>query len=219
MALNWTVAFVDDHLYIPLVFILSVTKSMIMRLSIKSLIVPILFLALFACEDQADTLSVEKSEPTLSDDIAGARGNGVVESVTGSGHITAGDGLRVFTFNARKKADGSVSGVYHLNIQATGLKVKGSIECFTIEGNVAYLAGLVDRSNSEAAALNPPSGFMFKVTDNGQGANAAADQISLTQFNTELTEDVLDGICGDPSSFDFLDDFTFDVEAGNIQIH
>ena len=103
----------------------------------------------------------------------------VVQSVTGSGSFIFAGNNRTFSFTARRHADGTVSGqwerVNHLNESQT--KSHGQVTCFTIVGgNQAFLGGF---ATSGLFSTPPNNEVAWRVVDNGQGANAPADQISL----------------------------------------
>ena len=135
-----------------------------------------------------------------------ARRGKVVEKVTGSGHFTRGGQLRTFSFSAVKRADGTVTGEWQRFARAIGAKAHGDVTCFTIDGNQAWLGGVVERTTTI------PGEVRWTVIDNGEGANSAPDQISLQ------------GVGGGPGSADAscaaqLPRTMFDIEKGNIQIH
>ncbi len=130
---------------------------------------PLLVLATvfaFACTESPTDAGLEPPAPNFSL-------NPVVQSVSGSGHITSGGELRTFSFNARKRADGSVTGEWQRNTRSIGAKAHGDVTCFTIVGNQAWLGGVVERTTTI------PGEVAWTVVDNSEGANSAADQISL----------------------------------------
>ncbi len=130
----------------------------------------------------------------------------VVESVTGSGHFTRGGQLRTFSFSAVKRADGTVTGEWQRFARAIGAKAHGDVTCFTINGNQVWLGGVVERTTTI------PGEVAWTVIDNGEGANSAADQISLQSVGGG--PGFADAFCGaqPPRTM-------FDIEKGNIQIH
>jgi len=105
--------------------------------------------------------------------ILGDTPNAVVQSVTGSGQFTAGGLLRIFAFIAVKRADGTVSGGWQQDNRAANVKTHGDVTCFTIIGTSAWIGGMAKRTDA------PPGEVAWRVVDNGQGANAVPDQISL----------------------------------------
>jgi len=134
----------------------------------------------------------------------------VVESVTGSGHITREytepDVWRTFTFSATKDADGNVKGTYQLkNHNLTSLQ--GTVLCFTIEDNKAVLLVKIDKFSSSVSEQSPyPYGYIV-VEDGGEG-KGSTDRISL-HYDTDVMSD-----CGIVYSVPL-----YDIEAGNVQIH
>jgi hypothetical protein len=91
---------------------------------------------------------------------------------------------------------------------------KGVITCFSIDGNQAWLGGIVT-SSSDVLAPGDEKRILW-VQDNGEGANAQPDRargiprLSMTGFST------LQEYC-DAQPFT-PERFTSDLEAGNIQI-
>ena len=122
---------------------------------------PLAALALSACEQPTDVgMDVQP---------AFAMG-GVAQSATGSWTI---EGRRTFAFTARQYADGSVAGVWERVNQSLGTRHNGIVLCMTIIGNQAWV-GTLTRTGPQAGT----EGF-FRVADNGEGANAGPDLVSL----------------------------------------
>ncbi len=139
-----------------------------------------------------------------------ARAGPVVGSVSGMALYTDGGAKRTWSFNAVKHADGTVRGEWQgLNRSlGTGTQSHGDVICFTVEGNAAWIGGVI-----EQAPANPERvGFEFgwRVIDNGQGANAPPDQITRTLRIGRPGSD----FCRDRPNIGFL----HDLEAGNIQV-
>ncbi|MCI0435513.1 MAG: hypothetical protein L0271_17990 [Gemmatimonadetes bacterium] len=116
---------------------------------------------------------------------------GVQQSVNGSGHTFSGGELRVATFHAEKKADGSVSGGFNLNILVLDVHFQASVECLTVVGNRAFFGGTITSSNSALIQVGTKS--YFWVEDNGEGTNDPADIISVAGVNE--TQEGLDDFC------------------------
>ncbi len=149
-----------------------------------------------------------------------AHGNGVVESVTGSSHMTVplsvfdpsleGDAeMRTLSYNALRHANGHVSGQYQYYVAVQGVAdtVHGSVICFKVEGNRAWIGATVDNTT------DPTLEGLFswwQVQDNGQGAQAPADRTTFLGFGT-LAETV--AYCQGPQP-----NFIFDIDHGNIQV-
>ena len=189
-------------------------------ISITGVILLVLFL--FGCQEQSVTDPVEENSNELN-----LNKGGVVENVSGSGHILVLDELRVFNHNARRKNNGSVSGHFQLNNHSSGLHISGSVICFKVIGNQAYYGAVIENTNSEDPNFWLVGHYVvWSVVDNGEGNNSGPDQISLitTTGNVWTEADILDWFASnDPGStliggFDIT--FTlFEVENGNIQLH
>jgi len=81
----------------------------------------------------------------------------------------------------------------------------------SVQGNVAVASGAVsDANDASYVGLS----FLFAVMDNGEGAKAPADQISLTRFDVAHT-------FADCTAFhrSYFTAITFPIEAGNVQVH
>jgi hypothetical protein len=151
---------------------------------------------------------------------AQAGGNGVVESVTGSSHLTVplsvfdpnleGDAeMRALSYNARRHAGGGVSGhyEYHLVVQGVSDVIGGTVICLKVEGNRAWIGATVDKTS------DPSLEGLFswwQVADNGEGANDPADRTTFLGFGT-LAETL--AYCQGPAPR-----FIFDIDHGNIQV-
>ena len=108
-----------------------------------------------------------------------AQGDGVINSATGSGQMHAGDGsLRTFSFNAVERGDGMVTGQAQLVNRQTGsaAQVHVEIDCLNVFGNLAIASGVVTQSFNPAGIGLVST---FAVEDNGEGANAPSDRITL----------------------------------------
>lgn len=112
-------------------------------------------------------------------------GEGVVGSVSGSGHwevdfgvpVPKGLGLRKLTLHAVRLADGTVNGEWNLVVGATILH--GSIDCveFPPDGRSARVSGLIDDVKF-SNVFHPGTAFGMLVVDNGEGAGAPRDEDS-----------------------------------------
>lgn len=127
----------------------------------------------------------ELDAPTAADggELAVA-GQGVVGSVTGSGHwevfpppIPKGLGLRNLTLHAVKLANGEVNGEWQIVVGGTILH--GSLDCveFLPDGKSARVSGLVESVKFSPTFL-PNTAFGMLVVDNGEGAGTPRDQDS-----------------------------------------
>lgn len=105
----------------------------------------------------------------------------IVQSVTGNGHNNEGEIRRITrTINIFKYEDGTVEGWYHaLSRGPGGAHVRVRIECLHVDGNQAWASGVV------VAAVNPDNigrPYAVRVIDNGEGANAAPDEVGSARF-------------------------------------
>ena len=115
-------------------------------------------------------------------------------------------------FNARKYADGSVSGrfEYHQIVEGTSFDFNVDVTCMNVYGgNRAKIGGIVTQSSDPTIAVGMYG--WFQVFDNGEGANAAADQSSLIGFGDEAANEAF---CNSPNLPRFG---PWDVQ-GNVQV-
>ena len=143
--------------------------------------------------------------------IGTSASNGIVASATGSGQITTAGELRTFAFTARKYSDGTANGEAQINNRAQGVQSHYVLNCLAVVGNTAYASGYVDRSTNPAFVGQPA---IFGVRDNGEGANAPPDAISLAQIF----------IGGSPidctnAGYQAVAAPVLPVEQGNVQVH
>jgi hypothetical protein len=150
---------------------------------------------------------------------AAQSGSAVVESANGGVHWTIplpnAFGVEVenqpLAFNARKYADGSVSGQfeYHQIVEGETFNFNVDVTCMNVYGNRAKIGGVVKNSSDPT---EPPGTFAwFQVFDNGEGADAPPDQSSLVGFGDEAANEAF---CNSPNLPRFG---PWDVE-GNIQV-
>ena len=199
----------------------------------KRIVIPCVLLALgiLACQDNMvePTITPEASQMPTVTAAAPSGMNGVVEMITGSGHyVTPPVGVdpgnnRVFTMHAQKMADGTVTGSFIRMVHSQGMapeKATGTITCFTIVGNTAWIGGFVNEEGQPDIA--------WQVVDNGEGKWADPDQVGLQfdesfGFPSGFAQDFCDNT---PDELFFpifgisvpLSDILVDVEGGNIQI-
>jgi hypothetical protein len=145
-----------------------------------------------------------------------AGASAVVEAVTGSGHLFSpgSNGWRTFTINAIKTEDGTVNGHFHWRLHhgKDGSKVSGSVICFSIEGNQAWLAVLFEKA---AGAGNIGKWASIWVVDNGEGQRAAPDGLSIRWRGFPPDPWNPEEFCSEH----WTDQNILPVESGNIQIH
>jgi hypothetical protein len=115
-------------------------------------------------------------------------------------------------FNARKYADGSVSGrfEYHQIVEGTSFDFNVDVTCMNVyDGDRAKIGGVVESSSDPTI---PPGTFAwFQVFDNGEGPNAAPDRSSLVGFGDEAANEAF---CDSPNLPRFG---PWDVQ-GNVQV-
>lgn len=139
---------------------------------------------------------------------AAAAGNGVVASATGSGQTTSGTQLRTFSFTARTDSSNNSSGQAELFNRNTGTRLHMTIDCLNVAGNVATMSGTVTQDNLAGAFVGDP--IWFQVVDNGEGAGAPPDLISLVF--------IFLGPPGVPCTSPLVP-ASIPIEGGNVQVH
>jgi hypothetical protein len=112
----------------------------------------------------------------MDDQPAFMVGGGVAQSATGS---WAREGVRTFAVTARRYADGTVAGQWE-RVQQGIRRIHGEVLCMTIIGNEAWI-GTRTTVASDPARVGTEGGF--RMVDNGEGANAAPDQMTLQAVN------------------------------------
>lgn len=93
-------------------------------------------------------------------------------------------------FNARKDADGEVTGhfAYHQIVEGESFNFSVDVTCMNIyDGNRAKIGGVIRHSND--TTLPPGTFAWFQAFDNGQGANAPPDRSSLIGFGNEAANE------------------------------
>lgn len=153
----------------------------------------------------------------VSAGTASGEANGVVASASGGWHMSgtaAGSTFEIkpFTFNVRIYADGSVAGRFNYTQVRDGgepLVVKGSLDCAFIEGNQAWVGGVIEET-SRPSLLGLD--MWFQVQDNGEpGAGGTPDMSSTIGAGGPGTGEQY---CIDhpPVRFPFF------LDAGNLQV-
>jgi hypothetical protein len=135
-------------------------------------------------------------------------GNGIVASATGSGQITVGTDLRTFSFTARTDSNNNSSGQAELFNRNSGIRFHITLNCLSVVGTVATMSGTVAQDNASGAYVGDP--VWFQVVDNGEGAGAPPDLISLVYYFV--------GAPGVPCTSP-LAPATIPIQSGNIQVH
>ena len=116
------------------------------------------------------------------------------------------------TVNARKLADGTVSGVFTYDQQVLGdsFHFVVRVTCMNVlDGNRAKIGGVVEVSNDETL---PPGVFAwFQAIDNGEGAASSPDRSTLVGFGDQAANEAF---CNAPDPPRFG---PWDV-TGNLQV-
>lgn len=131
------------------------------------------------------------------------------DKVTGGGQILVSTDGRgpgdTITFQAQSRPDGTVEGMVNVidrtaGAGGKGYHFRGDVTCLDVTGNTAIVGGLGTGPDNTTA-------FTLIVVDNGQGAAADDDQITLTYTD--------DPTCNQDNSDD---DNTTDLARGNAQV-
>jgi hypothetical protein len=130
-------------------------------------------LLLPACDTSPVTVARDYGRvPSLS---AAPGGN---PRATGSGHFETAGELRTFAFNAIQHKDGIVTGHSQTHNRVLDVSAHLEIDCLRfLTPNSAVMSGTITRSNDPT--LEGRRGI-FRVEDNGEGANDPPDGASLT---------------------------------------
>lgn len=117
---------------------------------------------------------VRPAEATLAPRYAAGGNSG--PSAGGGGHFEITGDLRTFSFTAITERDGSVKGQAQLYNRDQDVRLHMDIDCLRVVGNIAYASGVITQSTTPAqVGLRG----VFSAQDNGEGANAAPDRLSL----------------------------------------
>ena len=107
----------------------------------------------------------------------------VVQSVKGGAHRWSGGEPFILSVQANKRADGSVTGSYHVDVKSLDASLDVTVTCMTVVGNHAWVGGIVRDSNTPLVAAGTSS--YFYVIDTGEGSIGAIqlDIISALRLN------------------------------------
>ena len=119
-----------------------------------------------------------------------------------------------YGFVTQVDRDGVASGQGEFHVQGQ-LMIHFEVNCLSVDGNTAWLGGVVTRSND---LVNIPVGldFTWQLQDNGEGKNAAPDLQSFVIPTFELTLLGLGTNCKDQGDLFALAEFEW--HNGNFQI-
>ena len=172
------------------------------------------FVLLTGCNEPSNNPLQAPQDETTSLTKSGNDG----PSASGQGSRTYEEGWRrVFAFHAATNSDGSVSGSGTYNRVSADpslrLKFDFDIDCLVVDGNVAIMMGIITKSKYSGWVGRH---FQFKVVDNGEGANAAPDQMThFANWEPGVPNDTVPFIpnCGDDLGWEL-----WNIEQGNIQV-
>lgn len=117
-----------------------------------------------------------------------------------------GEGFRHFTFHAREKNNGNVEGNGVLTYIGGVEFSSFDIDCLVVDGNVAWMSGVVTRDRLPELVGQLCA---FRVVDNGEGAGAPPDELSILYYGT------------DPAVYTCVNTLlvpVYPIEGGNIQV-
>jgi hypothetical protein len=155
------------------------------RSSIAGVAVPIIL----ACAPSGDgpTNPVASAGPAL---LEARAGNGVVALATGAAHrirpLPDGE-LWVLSFNAEKRADGTVTGYAHVDRKDLDVAWDIEVTCMSVVGNTAWIAGIM--RNARGGLPRDGAVSYFYVVDNGEGSDDPPDDASAIRLNDREGQD------------------------------
>jgi hypothetical protein len=144
----------------------------------------------------------------------------ITAKVTGSGHVFRdvgnGEELSTFSYSAIGRADGSASGEYQYNFRALDFSIHGTVTCVSVLGNQGWVGGVIDGITSADPADQALVGteVWWRVVDNGQGSNDAADRTTSLLFALPTSPTTSASWCNDRAPRGLLRD----IVHGNIQV-
>lgn len=149
--------------------------------------------------------------PTAPDDVSpqfARSANAPVHKASGGGHLDIslfGDlPNEQYGFTASVDANGNAKGQVHADFSLPDVTFHGSVECLSVQGNEAWIGISVTQATGIYA---PGTRLVFKVRDNGQGVDAAADEMSF-----------FFGWGGGSCDFHFFNPLMLPWATGNIQV-
>ena len=137
---------------------------------------------------------------------AGGASAAVGASASGSGTALFGNTIEHIAFSAQQVAGTAATGEAKINDASAGVRVDVDVNCLNVIGNYAIVSGVVTRSNDPTLVGDEAA---FAVQDNGEGAKAPPDLMSIVNFyNVGVGPD-----CRVLSEYDLVP-----LEGGNIQV-
>ena len=97
-------------------------------------------------------------------------------SANGHGNLTIVGELQTLSFHARQFTDGTVTGSMVAKSRGQNVRLFADLDCLNVVGNPAVMSGVVTQSNNPAFPAG--RGAIFRVVDNGEGANDLVDMMT-----------------------------------------
>ena len=144
-------------------------------MSIRSAVAGLAASFVAACSGAPEGLSAP--DPDLQAVVGNPATTGFV---TGSVHWHDGAVWSTYEIHARLMPDGTVDGTWQSRRHRGplgGAKRHGRVTCMVVEGNQAWLGGVIEKA-IDPNFVGDPIGF--RVVDNGTGAGAAPDLLGRT---------------------------------------
>lgn len=133
--------------------------------------------ALVACDTPTQPSELDSTMDLDGSLVAGEAA--VVASAVGSAHREAGGKPVLLNFSAVKRDDGTVHGSYYFQSVFNHVQITVDVTCMTVtDGNKAWVAGIISTSNIPILVGTVSYFYTF---DNGEGADADADVVSLVR--------------------------------------
>lgn len=134
----------------------------------------------FACDSPTGPTASEG--PALEPDgTAVSAQEAVVARASGSAHREVNGSPVILSFSATKRADGSVEGEYSYHDLGGGVSLRVDVTCLTVvDGNKAWIGGVAVASSIPVLVGRVSYFYTF---DNGEGAAADSDVVSLVRAN------------------------------------
>lgn len=153
----------------------------------RSLMLPAVAL-LAACGGETPTEPASLGSTLDPDGAVVAGGDrGVTARAVGAAHREAEGKPVILNFSAMKRANGTVSGSYYYQSVFNHVSIHVDVTCMTVaEGNKAWIAGIITDSSIDALVGTVSYFYTF---DNGEGAGAQPDIVSLVRANDVAGED------------------------------
>lgn len=130
-------------------------------------VVPVAFMG---C--QSDTFVEPQVSPSFS-----TVGQIPVHIVSGGGTVEVPSGRSTYAFHASVKADGAIDGQVEIHFSSVPVEVHGIVTCLSVVGNNAWLGAVITRSDAAFPGLAVGREIVWRVQDNGKGADAGTDRV------------------------------------------